>query len=46
MRDRPHQPDEDRFRVIRAEAIDWQPFPAFPAAARPAVLVGDPSLMH
>jgi quercetin dioxygenase-like cupin family protein len=40
---RPHQPDEDKFHVIRAEDIQWQQFPAFPAAARLAVLVGDPS---
>lgn len=34
---------EERLRVIRAEDIDWQAFPAFPAAARLAILVGEPS---
>jgi len=38
-----HQPDEDRFRVIRSEEVEWKPFASFPAAARLAVLVGDPS---
>jgi len=38
-----HQPDEDRFRAIRAEDIDWQPFPAFPPTARLAILVGEPT---
>jgi quercetin dioxygenase-like cupin family protein len=38
-----HQPDEERFRVIRAENIAWKPFPAFPTPARLAVLVGDPT---
>jgi len=38
-----HQPGEDRFRVIRAEDVAWKPFEAFPAPARLAVLVGDPS---
>ena len=40
---RAHQPDEDRFHAIRPEDIVWQAFPAFPPAARLAVLVGDPS---
>ncbi len=40
---RPHQPDEDRFRAIRPEDIEWKPFPAFPPEARLAVLVGDPT---
>jgi quercetin dioxygenase-like cupin family protein len=40
---RPHQPDEDRFRAIRDEDIEWRPFAAFPPAARLAVLVGDPA---
>jgi quercetin dioxygenase-like cupin family protein len=40
---RPHQPDEDRFRAICAEDIQWRPFPAFPPAVRLAVLVGNPS---
>ena len=38
-----HQPDEGRFRVIHPEDILWKPFPAFPPAARLAVLVGDPT---
>jgi len=38
-----HQPDEGRFRVIHSEDILWKPFPAFPPAARLAVLVGDPT---
>jgi len=40
---RAHQPDQERFRVIHAEDIDWTPFPAFPPAVRLAVLVGDPT---
>ena len=39
---RPHQPDEGRFHAIRAEDVDWKPFPAFPPEARLAILVGDP----
>lgn len=38
-----HQPDEDRFRAIRAEDVEWKPFPAFPPEARLAILVGDPT---
>jgi len=38
-----HQPDEARFRAIHAEDVHWQPFEAFPADARLAVLVGDPT---
>jgi quercetin dioxygenase-like cupin family protein len=38
-----HQPDQDRFRVIRAEDIEWKAFPAFPPEARLAVLVGEPT---
>jgi quercetin dioxygenase-like cupin family protein len=38
-----HQPDEDRFRAIRAEDVAWKRFTAFPEHARLAVLVGDPS---
>jgi quercetin dioxygenase-like cupin family protein len=37
-----HQPDQDRFRTIRPEEIDWKPFPAFPPGARLAVLIGEP----
>jgi hypothetical protein len=40
---RKHQPDEGTFRAIRSEDIEWKPFAAFPASARLAVLVGDPS---
>ena len=40
---RPHQADESVFRSILPEDIDWQPFPAFPPAARLAVMVGHPS---
>ena len=39
----PHQPDEDWFHVIHAEDVQWKSFPAFPPAARLAVLVGDPN---
>ena len=38
-----HQPDEDRFRAILAEDVQWRPFPAFPPEARLAILVGDPT---
>jgi quercetin dioxygenase-like cupin family protein len=38
-----HQPDEGQFRVIHSEDVMWKPFPAFPAAARLAVLVGNPT---
>lgn len=38
-----HQPDQDRFRVIRSEDVEWKPFPAFPSEARLAVLVGEPA---
>ena len=38
-----HQLDEDRFRTILPEDITWEPFPAFPAGARLAVMVGHPS---
>jgi quercetin dioxygenase-like cupin family protein len=40
---RRHQPDEDRFHAVRAEDVQWKPFPAFPPDARLAVLVGDPA---
>jgi quercetin dioxygenase-like cupin family protein len=33
---------QDKFRVIRSEDVDWNPFPAFPPEARLAVLIGDP----
>ena len=38
-----HQPGESIFRSVLPEEIDWKPFPAFPASARLAVLVGEPS---
>jgi len=37
-----HQPDEERFHVIRTEDVQWKPFAGFPPPARLAVLVGDP----
>jgi hypothetical protein len=37
-----HEPGQEKFRVIRCEDVVWQRFPAFPPAARLAVLVGDP----
>lgn len=40
---RDHQPDEGRFRIIHSEDVIWNAFPAFPPAARLAVLVGDPT---
>jgi quercetin dioxygenase-like cupin family protein len=38
-----HQPDEDRFRAIHAEDVEWKPFPAYPPEVRLAILVGDPA---
>jgi quercetin dioxygenase-like cupin family protein len=38
-----HQPDEGVFRAIHPEDVNWQPFPAFPPAARLAILIGDPT---
>ena len=38
-----HQPDQDSFRSVLPEDIDWKPFPAFPPSARLAVVVGEPS---
>jgi hypothetical protein len=40
---RSHQPGQAVFRSILPEDVDWQPFPAFPPAARLAILVGHPS---
>jgi quercetin dioxygenase-like cupin family protein len=40
---RAHQPGQSVFRSILPEDINWQPFPAFPPAARLAVLIGHPS---
>jgi len=39
---RAHQPGQAALRSI-LPAIDWQPFPAFPPAARLPVVVGEPS---
>jgi quercetin dioxygenase-like cupin family protein len=38
-----HQPDEDRFRAIHAEDVEWKPFSAYPPEVRLAILVGDPA---
>lgn len=38
-----HQPDQDVFRSVLTENIDWEPFAAFPPAARLAVVVGHPA---
>lgn len=38
-----HEPDQDVFRSVLQQDIDWQPFPGFPPAARLAVVVGEPS---
>jgi quercetin dioxygenase-like cupin family protein len=38
-----HQIDESVFRGVLPEDIEWNPFPAFRAPARRAVVVGDPS---
>jgi hypothetical protein len=38
-----HQPDQDVFRSVLPEDVDWEPFAAFPPSARLAVLVGHPS---
>jgi quercetin dioxygenase-like cupin family protein len=40
---RKHQPGEEQFRAIHPEDVIWKPFPAFPPAARLAILVGDPT---
>jgi hypothetical protein len=40
---RTHQPGEAEFKSILPEDIVWQVFPAFPPAARLAVLIGDPT---
>ena len=40
---RKHQPDEEQFRAIHSEDVQWAAFPAFPPEARLAILVGDPS---
>ena len=38
-----HQPDQSTFHAIHPEDIRWQPFAAFPPAARLAILIGDPT---
>ncbi|WP_244561332.1 cupin domain-containing protein [Bradyrhizobium canariense] len=38
-----HQPDQADFKAILPEDIDWKPFPAFPAGARLAIMVGHPT---
>jgi len=38
-----HQPDQGTFHVVRPEDVNWQPFAAFPPAARLAILIGDPT---
>ena len=35
--------DEVGLRSVLPEDVDWKPFPAFPASARLAVVVGDPA---
>jgi hypothetical protein len=40
---RTHQPGQSVFTSILPEDIVWKPFPAFPPAARLAVVVGQPS---
>ena len=39
---RPHE-TESVFKTILPEDIEWKPFAAFPASARLAVVVGEPS---
>jgi hypothetical protein len=38
-----HQPDQDVFRSVLPEDVDWEPFAPFPPSARLAVLVGQPT---
>lgn len=38
-----HQPGQGKFRAIRSEDVNWKPFAAFPAGARLAVVVGEPT---
>ena len=38
-----HQPDQGTFHAIHPEDVRWQPFAAFPPAARLAILIGDPA---
>jgi quercetin dioxygenase-like cupin family protein len=39
---RSHQPGEESFKAVLPDDIEWKPFPAFPASARLAVIVGNP----
>jgi quercetin dioxygenase-like cupin family protein len=38
-----HQPGQSAFKSVLPEDIEWKPFAAFPASARLAILVGQPS---
>ena len=38
-----HQVGQDVFRSVLPDDVDWEPFSAFPTAARLAVVVGDPN---
>ena len=38
-----HQPDEEKFKVILPEQVEWRPFAAFPPGVSLAVLVGHPA---
>jgi quercetin dioxygenase-like cupin family protein len=38
-----HQPDQADFRAILPEDVEWRSFPAFPAGARLAFMVGHPA---
>ena len=41
--DRAHQPEQDVFRSVLPDDIDWRPFAAFPPTVRLAVVVGKPT---
>ena len=38
-----HQPEQDVFKAVLPEDIDWKPFAAFPPSVRLAIVVGQPS---
>jgi quercetin dioxygenase-like cupin family protein len=40
---RTHEPGQDVFRSVLPADVDWQPFAAFPPAARLAVIAGNPA---
>jgi quercetin dioxygenase-like cupin family protein len=40
---RTHQPDQNVFKSVLPEEINWKAFPAFPPSARLAVVVGEPA---